>query len=53
MVGPASLAPNVILMHPVFDIRDGIINHVQCAVLVYPGGEAAGLYQVPEGLTRS
>lgn len=42
MVGPASLPPNVISMHSVFDFRDGITDQVRRGMLVYPGEEDEG-----------
>lgn len=42
VVSPESLPPDVISMHSVFDIRDGIIARVRRAMLVYPGEEDAG-----------
>ena len=42
VVGPASLPPNVISMHSVFDFCDGITEQVRRRMLVYPGEEDAG-----------
>ncbi|AWM87125.1 nucleoside diphosphate kinase regulator [Microvirga sp. 17 mud 1-3] len=42
VVGPASLPPNVISMHSVFEFRDGITDQVRRGMLVYPGEEDEG-----------
>ncbi len=47
VVNPASLPPNVISMHSVFDFHDGIIEQIRRAMLVYPGEEDDGLGRIP------
>jgi regulator of nucleoside diphosphate kinase len=46
VVSPAGLPPNVISMHSVFDVRDGITDQVRRAMLVYPGEEDEGLGRI-------
>jgi regulator of nucleoside diphosphate kinase len=46
VVSPASLPPNVISMHSVFDSRDGITDQVRRGMLVYPGEEDAGAERI-------
>ncbi|WP_262027010.1 GreA/GreB family elongation factor [Microvirga sp. Mcv34] len=46
VVSPASLPPNVISMHSVFEFRDGITDQVRRGMLVYPGEEDDGLGRI-------
>ena len=46
VVGPASLPPNVISMHSVFDFQDGITDQVRRGMLVYPGEEDMGAERI-------
>ncbi|EIM29839.1 nucleoside diphosphate kinase regulator [Microvirga lotononidis] len=46
VVSPASLPPNVISMHSIFDFRDGITVQIRRGVLVYPGEEDEGLGRI-------
>jgi regulator of nucleoside diphosphate kinase len=46
VVSSASLPPNVISMHSVFDFRDGITDQVRRGMLVYPGEEDAGAERI-------
>ncbi len=46
VVSPASLPPNVISMHSVFDFRDGITEQIRRGMLVYPGEEDAGAERI-------
>ncbi|SCY57798.1 nucleoside diphosphate kinase regulator [Microvirga guangxiensis] len=46
VVSPASLPPNVISMHSVFDFQDGITEQIRRAMLVYPGEEDAGAERI-------
>jgi regulator of nucleoside diphosphate kinase len=45
-VSPASLPPNVISMHSIFDFRDGITDQARGGMLVYPGEEDAGAERI-------
>ncbi len=46
VVSPASLPPNVISMHSVFDFRDGIAEQIRRGMLVYPGEEDTGAERI-------
>lgn len=46
VVCPTDLPPNVISMHSVFDFRDGVIDQIRRATLVYPGEEDADVGRI-------